>query len=53
LVNIPDRCVEVYRSPVPAEAVYAVRTDYRTGEILQFELAPEVFFEASVADVLP
>lgn len=53
LVNIPDRYVEVYRSPVPAEAIYAVRTDYRAGETLQFELVPEVFFEVPVADLLP
>jgi Uma2 family endonuclease len=53
LVNIPDRCVEVYRSPVLAEAIYAVRTDYRAGETLQFELVPGVFFEVPVADWLP
>ena len=40
LVNIPDRRVEVYRSPVAAEASYAMHTASRAGETLQFETRP-------------
>ena len=53
LVNIPDRLVEVYRAPVPAEARYAVRTDFRSGETLQFELAPGISVDVHVGELLP
>lgn len=53
LVNIPDRQVEVYRSPVPAEARYAVRTDFRCGQTLPCELAPGVVLEVPVGALLP
>ncbi len=53
LVNLPERCVEVYRSPVPAEARYAVRTDFRSAETLQLELAPGVVLDVQVGALLP
>lgn len=53
LVNLLERCVEVYRSPVPAEARYAARTDFRSAETLQLELAPGIVLDVQVGALLP
>ena len=53
LVNIPDRKIEVYQTPVGtgADAGYKIRVEYRPGETLSPGVFPDV--KVGVADILP
>ncbi len=53
LVNIPDRKIEVYQTPVgtEADAGYKIRVEYRPGEVISPGVFPSV--KVGVADILP
>lgn len=53
IVNIPERQIEVYRSPIASEKRYAQRTDFKPGDTATLELAPGVSVDVHVDDILP
>lgn len=53
IVNIPERQIEVYRSPMASEKCYAERTDFRRGDTATLEFAPGVSVDVRVDDILP
>jgi Uma2 family endonuclease len=53
LVNLPERKIEVYQTPVGtgADAGYKIRIEYRLGDVLCPGMFPSV--KVGVADILP
>lgn len=52
IVNIPERQIECYQEPMPAEGSYRLRTDYRTGETVLLPLPAGGALPLAVDDVL-
>jgi Uma2 family endonuclease len=52
VVNLPEGHVEVYQQPGPATGRYAVRTDFRPGQVVRLPLGA-AFTEVAVSDILP
>jgi Uma2 family endonuclease len=53
IVNIPERQIEAYSSPIVLEARYAHRADFRSGDTVTLDLGPGVSVDVSVDDILP
>lgn len=53
IVNIADRQVELYRSPVAAEARYLTRTVLEPGAQLRMDLAEDVSIDIEADALLP
>ena len=53
IVNIPERTIEVYGSPLAAAGRYRQRTDFRAGDTVRLELAEGRWLDVAVDEVLP
>jgi Uma2 family endonuclease len=51
IVNLADRQIEVYDSPVPAEGVYGQRSDFLPGQTVRLDIGGQ-FIEVAVNDIL-
>lgn len=52
IVNIPDRTIEVYSSPVAGEGRYRQRTEFRVNDIIALEIGAGRRLEVAVAEIL-
>jgi len=53
IVNIAERRIEVYRSPIASEERYAHRSDSTAGDTATLELGPGVLVDVQVDEILP
>lgn len=53
IVNIRERQIEVYRSPILTEKRYSLRTDFRPGDTATLEFGPDISVGVPVYDILP
>jgi Uma2 family endonuclease len=53
IVNIPERQIEAYTSPVAADGRYAHRTDFKSSDSVPLELGTSTSVEVRVDDILP
>ena len=53
IVNIQERQIEVYESPIPAEERYAKRTDFQVDDTVRLLLDPDTFVDVEVRAILP
>lgn len=53
IVNLVDHQIEIYEQPLPSEARYAARTDYRPGQTIDLILSPKQTIQVRVSDILP
>ena len=52
IVNIPERKLEVYRSPDPTTGKYTQRNDFVSGETVQLDLGAGRQLDVAVAEIL-
>ena len=53
MVNIPERTIEAYGSPLATAGRYRQRTDFRAGDTVRLGLAEERWLDLAVDEVLP
>lgn len=53
IVNIPERQIEVYESPVAAEERYAKQTILKSGATIKWLLGPDISIDVEVGAILP
>jgi len=53
IVNIPERQIEVYRSPKVSGRQYAERKDYREGEAAILTISTELSIDVQISAILP
>jgi hypothetical protein len=53
ILNLPENQIEVYEQPLPGEGRYAVRTDFRSGQVVRLVLGSGQQIDVAVEQLLP